>query len=289
MITYKTSTYETLNDLRDAINAELSTLAYPFTVKHKAYGEGQLTNVKAPLLSPSLYATIDFVTGTKTFSLDVVFSSQLLTIPETLTEILPEAQAVYKAEFLACEQAKREADRIAREEALAAEKQAEEEKKAEEAYQRRKAKALREFEELSERAVPTDATEDFYYALGWLANHMGALTAILPDYLSSAFEKYFGSDAPKTLIDGRAKTSGGYAKQWSWEFKCTIKKLKDTEIPECLKDVTTDFSKGIHNTSFLWNLVANYGFQFGKAQDIDKIRSCIPSEYMSFFETGLKA
>jgi hypothetical protein len=285
--TYKTTEYETIEALRDAINSDLSVLAYPYTVKHKTYGEGQLTFVKAPLLSPALYATIDFATGTKTFSLDVVFSSQLLTMPEDLTEILLEAQTAYKADFLAREQAQKEADRIIREEALAAEKKAEEDKKAEDAYQRRKAKALREFEELSEQVVPTDVTEDFYYALGWLARHIGTLTAIIPDYLSSAFEKYFGSDAPKTLVDGRAKTSGGYAKQWSWEFKCTIKKLKETEVPECLKNVTTDFSKGIHNTSFLWNLVANYGFQFGKTQDLDKIRSCIPSDYVSFFEAGL--
>ena len=131
--------------------------------------------------------------------------------------------------------------------------------------------------------------EEFYYSLGWLARHMGSLVAILPDYLGQAFEKHFGLEAPKTLVDGRAKTSGGYAKQWSWEFKCTIKKLNETVVPSCLENVTTDFSKGIHNTSFLWDLVENYGFAFGKKQDPDKIAEYVPAQYKTAFANGLAA
>jgi hypothetical protein len=115
------------------------------------------------------------------------------------------------------------------------------------------------------------------------------MTAILPDYLGSAFEQHFGTEAPKTLVDGRAKTSGGYAKQWSWEFKCTIKKLKETVVPACIQSVTTDFSKGIHNTVFLWDLVSNHGFQFGKKQDIEKIKDTVPAQFITSFETGLTA
>lgn len=173
---------------------------------------------------------------------------------------------------------------------LEAAKKVEADKKAEQKYQKMREKAIRDFDELAHQAktVWTEADE-FYYALGWLAKHVGSMTAILPDYLGSAFEKYFGVDAPKTLVDGRAKTSGGYAKQWSWEFKCTIKKLKETTVPACIQSITTDFSKGIHNTAFLWDLVSNYGFQFGKKQDVDRIRKEVPAQYISSFETGLAA
>ena len=170
-----------------------------------------------------------------------------------------------------------------------AEKKAEADKKAEAKYQQLKEKALKDFDTLLEKKTEISKVDEFYYALGWLANHMGSMTAILPDYLGPAFEKHFGESTPKTLVDSRAKTSGGYAKQWSWEFKCSIKKLKNTVVPACIQNVTTDFSKGIHNTSFLWDLVDNYGFQFGKSQDTDKIAETIPAKYIDSFKEGLTA
>jgi hypothetical protein len=41
------------------------------------------------------------------------------------------------------------------------------------------------------------------------------------------------------------------------------------------------------DTSFVWELVDNYGFKFGKTQDLEAVRSCVPSEYISEFELGL--
>lgn len=171
-----------------------------------------------------------------------------------------------------------------------AKKKAEQLKKAEANYERLKEKSLKDFDEMTKAAhKAVSESAEFYYSLGWLANHVGSLTAVLPDYLGTAFEKHFGTEAPKTLIDSRAKTSGGYAKQWSWEFKCTIKKLKDTTVPTCIQNITADFSKGIHNTAFLWDLVTNYGFKFGKKQDVVEILRCVPIEYVYTFNEGMKA
>lgn len=287
MTTYRNTPYETAEELRDAINTELADITYPITIKHRMIGEGQLTLIKAPLEGSSLYATVDFSTGTKTLALDTVLANRLFSIPEDALEIILEAQTAFKEDFETRLHAKREAEWLAQEQAEAARKKALEEKKAEERYQNQKAKAIRDFETQAQSEKTVSATDEFYYSLGWLAKHVGAMTAILPDYLGSAFEKYFGAETPKTLVDSRAKTSGGYAKQWSWEFKCTIKKLKETVVPAYLQDITTDFSKGIHNTSFLWDLVENYGFQFGPKQDIEKIRSHVPSEYIAIFEEGL--
>lgn len=287
MTTYKTTTYETAEDLRNAINSDLAALAYPFTVKHRTYGEGQLTFVKAPLTGGSLYATIDFATGTKTLSLDILLTSNLLQMPEILTDILVEAQSVFKADFIEREQAQRIAKRQEFEQAREAAKKAAEDKKNEEKYEATKARAIKDFEVLAATDRPTEVTNEFYYSLGWLAKHVGVITAKLPDYLGSSFEKHFGTEAPKTLVDGRAKTIGGYAKQWGWEFVASIKKLKDTTVPAYIQNTTTDISKGIHNTSFVWDLVDNYGFQFGKKQDIEKIRSHVPAGCLASFEAGL--
>jgi hypothetical protein len=287
MTTYKNTEFTTAEDLRNTINSDLAALAYPYAVKHRTYGEGQLTFIKAPLIGGSLYATVDFAAGTKTLALDVILANNLLEMPEELMEAVLEAQTVYKADFIEREQAQRTADRLAYEQKKAAEKQAAEDKKNEEKYERTKAKAIRDFEVLASADRPVEVTNEFFYSLGWLAKHIGVITAKLPDYLGSSFEKHFGTEAPKTLVDGRAKTIGGHAKQWSWEFVASIKKLKDTIVPAYIQNTTTDISKGIHNTSFVWDLVDNYGFQFGKKQDVEKIRSHVPTNCLASFEAGL--
>jgi hypothetical protein len=173
---------------------------------------------------------------------------------------------------------------------IKAEKEAEKARKAEASYEAKKKKALADFDSMSEKVkAEASVDSDFYYTLGWLANHIGTITAILPDYLGPAFEKYFGSEAPETLVDSKAKTSGGFAKQWSWEFKCTLKKLSDTVVPTYITEITSDYTKGIHNTSFIWNLIENYGFQFGKVQNVDEISTHIPTEYITSFKEGFNS
>jgi hypothetical protein len=114
MITYKNTAYETTEELRDIINSDLSGLAYPITIKHKMIGEGQLTFIKVPLEGDSLYATVDFSTGTKILALDAVLTNRLFSIPEDALEIILEAQTAFKEDFETRLQAKREAESIVR-------------------------------------------------------------------------------------------------------------------------------------------------------------------------------
>ena len=132
MITYKDVDYETSESLREALNAEFAALAYPYEVKHKTYGEGQLTFIKAPLMGGSLYATVEFVAGIKTLAMDVVLANQLLEMPEILIDTILEAQTVFKEDFMIREQAQREAAIAAAERALAAKKKAAKEAKEKE-------------------------------------------------------------------------------------------------------------------------------------------------------------
>ncbi len=285
--TYKTTDYETAEALRDAINSDLSQLAYPFAVRHKVYGEGQLTFVKAPLIGGSLYATIDFAAGTKTLALDIVLAAQLLEMDAVLTAVLLKAQTAFKADFVTRDQAKREADRLAREQEREAAKKAKEAKEAEEKYQRTKANAIRDFEARTQVANPKSTADEFYYSLGWLATHAGTVSAVLPDYLETAFTNHFGAETPRRVVDSKHRGPAGWQAQWSWSFTISIK--KSDLVPAFLSDKVNTSGNKVSDTSFIWDLVENYCFQFGKKQDVEAIRACVPADKIEFFEAGLSA
>ena len=289
-----TTEFEIANahDLYNKKETELVGLVGEYLIGNEAtcpaYGTGKVVGYEGANLN-DLAVVIEFAEVIKKYSVQFICTATVKFVRFTdifeIGDVWDAAVAVHiilKAKY-------NELGRLAYQKALEAEKKAKADKKAEEQYQKTKAKSIRDFEELTQTVNPKSEADEFYYSLGWLAKHMGAITAILPDYLGAAFEQHFGVDTPKTLVDGRAKTSGGYAKQWSWEFKSTIKKLKETTVPAYIQDITTDFSKGIHNTSFIWDLVENYGFQFGKTQDIEKIKACVPAKYASFFEAGFAA
>ncbi len=284
MTTYKNTDYETTEALRNAINTELAALAYPYAVKHRAYGEGQLTFVKAPLIGGSLYATVDFVAGTKILGLDIVLTNNLLEMPEILTDILVEAQTAFKTDFIDREQAQRIAARQAREEAEVAKKKAASAKKNEEKYQQTVAKALKDFETHAQAERPIEVANEFYYSLGWLAKHIGTITARLPDYLEPSFTKYFG-DVPRYVFDSKKKSPSGWTYQWAMALSASIKKA--SMIPATLETYLNPTRKALTDTGFIWDLVDRYGFQFGKKQNIDEIRSHIPTGCLASFEAGL--
>lgn len=105
----------------------------------------------------------------------------------------------------------------------------------------------------------------------------------MPDYLEDWFVKNFG-DAPRSVSDGRKTSSGGYAWQWSYSFSLTLTKMKDTEIPAYLNDYVK--ANRIQSVSFIWSLVDDYGFNFGKGVNVEEIRSKIPTDNLQDFDLG---
>ena len=170
-----------------------------------------------------------------------------------------------------------------------AENKAKAAKKAEEQYQRTKAKAIKDFEELTTRVYAKSTADEFYYSLGWLANNTTSFSAALPDYLLSSFEKQFGTEAKPTVVDSTKRTVNGFPMQWALSMKASIKKAALELIPNYLTEYLGKAGNAITDTSFVWDLVDNYGFQFGKKQDIEKIKQTIPATYMISFEAGLTA
>lgn len=282
MVTYKTVNYEATSDLRDAINANLSTLGYPFSVRHKINGEGQLVDVKAPLSGGTLFATIDFGIGSKMFAVEAILGNRLVEMPEELKAEVLEAQTAFKSDYDDVQKAMREANRLAYEK----KKQEEEEKKLEAKYQASKAKMIKEFENLTKREKIMNATEEFYYSLGWIANNCGAFACSLPDYLLPYFQSQFGTDYEPHAVDSRKRTVNGYAMQWAISMTVNIKKKSLDKIPAVLTEHLSKSGNAIADTAFIWDLVSNYGFKFGKTQDIDQIRATIPTDYITAFEEG---
>lgn len=266
-----------------SITSELSALNYPYTVKHKTHGTGQLVYVTAPSNGNSLYANIDFESGSsKVFALKALIDFNLLEMPDDIKPVLTEAQSIFFTTYETAEQEKREASRLAYEQA----KKEAEEKKQEEKYQASKAKMIKEFETLTKAERTMSATGEFYYSLGWMANNCGTFACALPDYLLPYFQKQFGTDYEPHTVDSRKRTVNGYAMQWTISMTANIKKKSLDKIPAFLSQYLSKSGNAIANTSFIWDIVTNYGFKFGKTQDLDQIRGTIPTEYLTYFENG---
>ena len=265
------------------LKSELSTLDYPYAVKHRTYGNGQLVIVTVPSNGNSLYVTIDLESGSsRLFALKALLDFNLLEMTEDLKTVLTEAQSVFFDNYQAVELAKREAARLAYEQ----KKQEEEEQRLEAKYQASKAKMIKEFENLANREKTMSATGEFYYSLGWIANNCGAFACSLPDYLLSYFQSQFGTDYEPHAVDSRKRTVNGYAMQWAISMTANIKKKSLDKIPAFLTQHLSKSGNAIADSSFIWDLVSSYGFKFGKTQDIDQIRATIPTSYIQYFENG---
>ena len=149
-----------------------------------------------------------------------------------------------------------------------------------------KVQAEKEFEKLVNSKSNITKADEFYYALGWVAKHVGTITAKMPDYLEPAFIKHFG-DVEHTTVDSTKVGPAGFTSQWHLSMEASLVKAK--EIPAMLNDFLSQNGKKISKTSFVWDLVDKYGFKFGKKQETLDIMRCIPIEYMPAFNKGFQA
>ena len=149
-----------------------------------------------------------------------------------------------------------------------------------------KAQAEKEFNKLVNNKTKISKADEFYYALGWLAAHVGTITAKMPDYLEPAFIKHFG-DVEHTAVDSTKVGPAGFTSQWHLSMEASL--VKAIEIPAILNDYLSQNGKKVSKTSFVWDLVDKYGFKFGKKQDTLDIMRCVPIEYVPMFNEGLKA
>jgi hypothetical protein len=150
-----------------------------------------------------------------------------------------------------------------------------------------KTSAEKEFDNLlSNSGKKVTKADEFYYALGWLAAHVGTITAKMPDFLEAGFVKHFG-DVEHTTVDSTKVGPAGYTSQWRLSMEASLVKAKN--VPAMLTQYLNPNGKKVSKTSFVWELVDDYGFKFGKKQDTLDIMRCVPIEYVPMFNEGLKA
>lgn len=249
-----------------------------------SYGEGTVTAVSGKTLDSAIME-ITFGETVKRFSLQHVMTNKFIQFVNA--EAVADLWATAFESHTSLVTAYQESDKACRQLQAEAEKKAKADKKAEENYQRIKESSIKNFEELTTKTFVHSDDEAFYYSLGWLASHVGNLSAALPDYLADAFTKYFGAETPCRVVDSKKRSPAGWQAQWSWSFRAAFKKTDD--IPSTLTQYLNPAGNAVTNTSFLWNLVANYGFKFGKKQDVEAIAKTIPAKYIDAFNEGLEA
>ena len=247
------------------------------------YGPGHIISYKGTTLD-GLIVNIEFAEFSKQFSLmHIITNGTFVKFVDTL-----EIGTIWNDAFTVHSELNtqfKELTKLAEKLEYEAKKKAEDEARAEAKYQAAKAKAIQEFQDWANAYHPVSAADEFYYALGWLAKHAGTVTAALPDYLENEFKGYFGSETPCRVVDSKKRGPSGYQSQWTKSFSVSLK--KPGLIPNLLTEYLNPKRTAVTDTGFILDLVDNYGFKFGKEQDIGKIRACVPTAHIEFFETGL--
>lgn len=277
-------------DASAEIISEFAKRATGTTFECPTFGPGTLTTVSGKTFSDVTFA-ITFADVTKSFKPSVSLPRKFLSFVD------PEIKELYETYLTASKEldaswsvieAEHEAQRqeLLRLEAEA-KKKAEAEAKAAAKLQAKIDKTRESFREamVASHEFFETAPETLWFNIGWLAKHAGVLFAKMPEYLEDDFIRQFG-DVPRMIIDSKKRTSGGFAYQWTYEFKFSLKKVK--EVPISLHNIVPADKKPyiISKTSLLGKLVRDYGFNFNKTQDVDLIKSYVPTQYMINFEHG---
>jgi len=251
-------------------------------------------DISSSNLGTHVMASLDVEGETKSMVLELAINSGIVKLPENVKKAYDEFVDVYnksrevfdaeeKAQMEAAAERQRiylaqcEAERIRREEIK---KQIEADKR----YAKKVQNALLKLNSLKKEDTSKlfETPTSHYEIIGWMAKHLTSVRAAMPDYMEKWFVGKFG-DADRTVVDSKKRTSGGHPMQWGLSLKLTF----DEEVKGPLEQrATSQNKKTIDNVAFVWDLIENYGFQFGKEQNISQIKAEIPEENLVDFEKG---
>lgn len=251
--------------------------------KHKIYGEGKITKIRCSenMGKPEIMLSFESEAKNAVLAYTIVTQRRLLTLDATDQETLDNLMAEYGANWYEFDQ-KRKDELRAKQEAAKAQK----EKEKQEAEEAKKLEAMQlRLERLQPENLTTlcgtPATE--YETIGWLAKHIKSLKPFMPFEAKSWFESKFGPVECAKIYERGAKTSGKHPMKYTLSIHGSF----DAELPAVLKSkASATSSKAIDSVEFFWSLVDRFDFQFGKKQDVDKIKKNIPTTYLPEFERG---
>lgn len=292
MKTYDVVNKENYQEVLDEIKKDLTDTFVGEKVKSIKYGDGTIKEITDIIFygrhadTPiGITSQIAFGEEIKSFYLNVAIKTTFIVLynnelkevmKNTMTELEKVAEVVYQIRIEEMEK-EAEVQKLIKEAELKAKKEAE----AQQKLQQKRDKIIHDLNQIK---TTISDNNDFYTDLGWIAKHVGSISAAIPDYLENWFVHRFGSEAPKRVVNSKRKTVGGYSMQWSAGFAISFKKVKEDDIPASLYSQMKN--NKIHNTSLVFDLIENYGFTFGTKQDIDAIRKCIPFNKKEMFELG---
>lgn len=284
-------------------NQELKSIGLPLKFESRIHGPGEITLIRAKLVGSALELVLTYENKKKLpefKELRQFLDLEFMTLSAADRQLLVDAQSAFSEVFsqrtkLAHEKATREAaERAARQAELerrvkehkAAEAKAKRIKKNTERLEESKAAYLEKFKELLATKKSLSFSDEFYYTLGWLAKHSGTVKAIVPDICEAEFVQYFGTEVPFTKTEYKVGP-GGWISQWGKSFTASLIKVKT--IPAYLEQYLNPKRTQVTNSEYIKDLVDNYGFQFGKEQNVEAIRKSVPAEYLPHFEAGFAA
>ena len=284
-------------------NQELKTLELPIKFDSRIHGPGEITSLRAKPVGSALEVNLTYENKKKqpeTRELKAFLDLEFITVSDTDRQLLIDCQYAFLEVFnqrikLANDKAQQEAA-IRRAQQLEIEKRAKEHKAAEakakrikkntERLEENKAAYLAKFKELLASKKSLSISDEFYYSLGWLAKHSGTVKAIVPDICEAEFVQYFGTSVPFTKTEYKVGP-GGWISQWGKSFTASLVRVKT--IPAYLEQYLNPKRTQVTDSEYIKDLVDNYGFQFGKSQDVAAIRQTVPAEYLPHFEAGYAA
>lgn len=286
MKTYTASNYQDWNILSAELTAELNELINkPISVVHKKYGECKVSGFGVSINESNFMILADFafVDETKKLALNILLKNGLVQIDDydsfevlknfisSLTDLQTEVHNIQHDRISAKHEADRQAKELAKQEAKRLS---------------HREKSIQEFERMTRVDRSICASGEFYYNLGWLAKNVGTISVSLPDYLLPYFENHFGTEAKPTVVDSSKRTVNGHPMQWTFSMKASLLKNSLSTIPDFLKQYLSSAGNSLTYTELIWDIVENYGFKFGKTQDLEKIRESIPVHCLEYFEKG---
>lgn len=284
MKTYLAHNYSDYETLTTDIAADLSeNIKLPIAAVHKIAGQCSIVAVSPSIsdMSADIILTAELQDKTiKAYSFKILCQKEYLSLSENDMQLLThylnliqDIQTELSAIFMEQARLEREAEKKAKEEAnLKAKEDA------------RIKKRLEKLNTLSadDYLGRTLNSSSQYTILGWIARHLKALTPQVPKSMVGWFTHKFGDVENCSVIDDSKKTINGHAIKWNVSFTATF----DAKVPNELSSKASKTGKVINDVSFVWGLIDEYGFKFGKEQDIEKIKATIPTTYLSQFKAG---
>lgn len=259
-------------------------------IDHLVFGKGIIYEVDTYTSKTTTYAICDFNEGkdSHTFNLFSAFRNEYITTTnENLLKLVNELKKVEKEELkLSVKQTELQGILAAERERLyqltvEAQKRNKEEAKKQAKLAKKKETAKKKFDSLVSKAKKAGLdVNDTDIVIGWLAKHTKNIIARMPDFLEDKFVATFG-DVEHTVTDSNKRTVNGFPMQWAFSGHITVDTLDS--MPPVLESKFNK-KKTLNNSAFVLSLIWNYGFTFGKKQNVEEIKKCVQNS--TAFETG---